>query len=398
MTTEEVVKAIQDKFEETSKGLVTVEQLEAFKTQITDLAVKADQTQIKVAFDKMEAEIEALKEKAKTPTVKVGIVEELKQNMDAIKSIAKRATADPITIKADTFRANIEDNEQSVMLQDIGQLQTRRLSMYDLFPRITVSNGNHNGTITYYDWDEATTVRAADSIAEGAPFPQSTAKWKKYSAVLEKIGDTLPVSAEFYEDAVMFANELDLFLKTNVDLEVDRQIANGDGTGNTLTGIMSVVPTFNPALVSPVPAATFYDLLVKAMENITTVGGAKYMPNFVAMRKSEINRMRLTKDQNDNYIIPPFVTRDGREVDGLVVIEANVLPANQFVLGDSRFAKIYEMAGVQFERGTVNEQFTEDMETLKVRKRLMFLIRNVDRTGFVKVTNITNAIAAITTT
>lgn len=394
MTTEEVIKALEEKLE--NKGFASATDVEAVKASIEELKGLTDQTAIKTAITNLEGQIEAMKEAKVSNDDEPVMVKSLKENMEDIKAIAKGVSTKEVVVKAPTLRASIDGNEQSVMLPDVGQLATRQLSMYQLFPKFPVGAGNHNGTITYYDWDEATTARAAAMVAEGQPFPESTAKWKKYSISLQKVGDTLPVSAEFYEDAVMFAAELNQFLLTNVDLKIDDQICNGDGLGNNLNGLFASVPAFNSAVVSSVPNATFYDLLAVATEQITVTGGAKYMPNFVVMRKSMINKMRLTKDANENYVIPPFVSRDGRNVDGMTVIESNIVPNNQLVLGDLRFARIYEMAGVSLERGLVGDQFVEDMETIKVRKRLLFLIRNVDRTGFVKITNVTAAITAIT--
>lgn len=396
MTVEEVVAKLDQKIE--SKGYAKKEDIAVFQDEIKELIEKADLTEMKSVIDTLEQKIEGLKESKNKDEESDSLDKALKSNMEDIKTIAKGLSAKEVVIKAPTFRANITGNDQSVMLPDVGQLATRQLSMYDLFPKFPVGVGNHNGTITYYDWDEATKVRAAEMIAEGAAFPESTAKWKKYSISLQKVGDTLPVSEEFYEDAVMFAAELNQFLTTNVDLKIDDQICNGDGLGQNLTGLFESVPAFNSATVSTVPNANFYDLLAVATEQITVTGGAKYMPNFVVMRKSMINKMRLEKDVNNNYIIPPFVSRDGREVDGMTVIESNIVPDNKLVLGDRRFARIYEMGGITLAKGYIGDQFNEDMETIKVRKRLLFLVRDVDKTGFIKIDDIDAAITAITAT
>lgn len=296
--------------------------------------------------------------------------------------------------KALTLRTSITNNQQAVDLTDIGQLATRRLAMYDLFPKFPVGDGNHNGVIRYYDWDEATIARAAAMVAEGAAFPESTAKWKKGSISLQKVGDTLPVTEEFLTDEVMFAAELEFFLQTNVALVVDDQIANGDGTGNNLTGLVTSSPAYT-AVASGITDASIYDLIVKVSESITTTGGAKYVPNFAVMNIADINKMKLKKDANYNYVLPPFVTRDGQEVAGIVVIEANCIAANTMVVGDSRFGRIYEMPGVEIARGHVGTQFTEDEITIKARKRLAFLIREADKSGFRKVTSISAALTTL---
>lgn len=321
------------------------------------------------------------------------LADQLKANVEVLRQISKGVSEREIEIKANTVVASVGSNTQAQDIPGVGQLATRQLTMYDMFPKITMGT-NNKGTVRYWDWDTATTVRAATYVLEGAAFPESTAKWIQYTIDLKKIGDTLPVSEEFYEDEQMFASELDLFLNTNVALKIDDEICNGTG-GAELTGLFQSIPAFNPALVTDVAYATFYDLLVKMREQITKTGGAKYRPDFAVMNISAINKMRLSKDANHNYILPPFVSRDGQNVDGMVVLESNIVPDGYLAIGDKRFARIYEKAGMVLSRGLKGDQFVEDMETLKVRKRILFLIRNVDQTGFVKVTDIDAAIAAI---
>jgi hypothetical protein len=71
------------------------------------------------------------------------------------------------------------------------------------------------------------------------------------------------------------------------------------------------------------------------------------------------------------------------------------MPDNQLVVGDRRFATIYEKGGVVLSEGLVNAQFTSDSKTIKARKRMAMLIRVVDRTGFLHCTNVTTALATL---
>lgn len=320
----------------------------------------------------------------------------LAENKDALKNIAKRISSDEITIKADTVIASIADNTGAFELSGVGQLGHKKLNASNVFPIIPISDKNMRSTIKYYDWDEATTVRAAAMVAEGAVFPESTAKWKEYNLPIRKIGDTLPVSEEFFEDEAMFSAELELFLITNVDIEVDDQIVNGDGTGQNLTGLVTSVPVYTP-VASGISDASIYDLIVKTSEDITKDRGSKYAPDVVFMNIVDINKMKLKKDANENYILPPFVDRAGNVVDGVVVIEDNHVAANTMVQGDRKFARLYRASGLTVSRGMVNAQFTEDMMTLKVRRRLAFLIREVDKTGFRKITSISAALVLLAT-
>ena len=100
----------------------------------------------------------------------------------------------------------------------------------------------------------------------------------------------------------------------------------------------------------------------------------------------------MKKDGNKNYIFP-----DIENIGPLEIIEDNNILDNQLAVGDSRFARIYEKGGVAISRVYVGTQAIEDIVTIKGRKRMLFLIRNVDKTGFMKVTDITAALTTLAT-
>lgn len=386
-----------DALETQIKGATTPEQMEVVKNELSELinGNKEVTESQKAELSDLQEQVNVLKELTQnSPKQGVTLAEEIKQNKEELKSIAKGMSSKEIVVKADTLRASVSGNQQALELNEIGQLAHAKLTAYDIFRKIPVSSSNNNGVIRYYDWDEATIVRAADMIAEGVAFPESTAKWVTKTETIRKIGDTLPVSEEFFEDEAMFAAELDMFLDTNVKIKRNDQIVNGDGIGQNLNGIFASVDAFVPA-ASAISDASIYDLFVKVSEDITSVGGSKYQPDFALMNIADINKMKLKKDANDNYIMPPFVSRDGNNVAGMIVLEENSVVANTMVIGDRRYARIYEKAGISLSRGMVNTQFTEDMETLKARTRLLFLIRGADKGGFLKVTDISAALTTL---
>lgn len=365
-----------------NKGPITLDQIKA--KMVSSGISKAE-------FDEVKDLVNAWKEQNGPTSEKdspvAQLASEIKTNKEKLKAVIKSNGAE-VTLKANTVRASIATNPHYLVLDGIGQLQRVARSLYNRFRKIPVSKGNHNGTIAYVDWDEATTVKAAAMVAEGAAFPESTAKFKGYYLPIKKIGDTLPVSEEFFEDEEMAAAELDVFLSTNVDNEVDDQIVNGDGTGENLTGLISSVGVYIP-VASGIVDANVYDLIVKMKSDITTLGGAKYMPDFAAMNEDTLNLLVLKKDANHNYQFPPQ-----HPIYNMIVVD-NHVPDDTIVVGDGRFARIYEMAGVTVSKGVVNAQFTEDLVTIKARKRLAFLIRKVDQTGFRKVTDIAAALATL---
>jgi len=371
------LKAHEDNLLKTSITDEVKAQLETAKTALTTLI---DNEVAKQVADKMNASM------PNKPTTMLDTVKESKQE---IIGLVKGTIQSEIVLKADTVRASITNSASQNMLNDIGQLGTIKRGLYDIFPKVQLGNGNDAGKVVYHDWNEATTVRAAAMVAEGGTFPESTAKFEKYSIELKKIGDTLPVSEEFGEDEASAAAELEMFLDTNVQSKIDSQVALGLGTGNELTGLVASAPAYTP-VASAIADANIYDLVKKVRTDIVKTRGSKYAPNFVAMNANVIDEFQLKKDANDNYIFP-----DKTNIGSMVIVEDNNLADDTLIVGDSRYARIYEKGGVELSRVYVNAQAVEDMVTIKARKRLLLLIRNVDKTGFRKVTSISAALTTL---
>jgi len=395
---EEIVKELGTKIDAFKNETVSKAEYETLKGELE--ALKSAPTVDKATVDALTAKLDELALEVKETKGKdkegISMADAIKESKETIKSIAKGNSDKEVVVKADTLRSSIANNTSGYELSDIGQLAHRKLSAYDLFPKITISESNNQGVIKYWDWDSATTVRAAAAVAEGGTFAESTAKFAEYTLPLQKIGDTLPVSEEFFEDEAMFAAELNLFLDTNVKIKVDTDLINANGTAPNIKGLVASVDAFTP-VASGISDANIYDLLVKVSESITSTGGSKYTPDFALMNITDINKMKLKKDANENYIIPPFVSRDGQNVSGMVVVECNAVTANTMIVGDRRYGRIYEKSGVVLSRGYTGSQFVEDMMTLKARKRLALLVRTADKGGFAKVTSISAALTTLAT-
>jgi HK97 family phage major capsid protein len=375
---------------------LTNEELDAYNVAKKEHEQKELKNQIELAVKEatkeLENEVVRLKEQGgNKPKVKA-LEEVIGESKELLKAMVSRATREELTIKAATLRTSIADNASAVELDTIGQLARRTRSFYEFLPKLPVGDGNHNGTIRYTDWDAATTVKAASAVEEGQPYDESTAKFFTKTEQLKKVGDTLPVSDEFFEDQVLAAAELRMFLDLNVQDKIATDIINGNGADENLNGILNQIPAYTLPLTPSVQNANIYDLAVKVAEQITTNAGSKYAPDFAVMNVSDINKLKLQKDAEGRYL---FQLNDGR-ILAMNIIEDNNVAANVMFIGDSRYVRCYEKSGVVLSEGTINAQFTSDMRTLKAKKRLLLLVREADKSGFRKVTSISAALTALT--
>lgn len=387
---EEIIKELGLKIDAMKTENVSKTEMEALKAELETIKSNNKEAELKANIEEMANRLVELETKG-TSNVRKSLADQLKENKEDIKSILKGDRSVEVVVKADTLRASVVGNTEAVRLTDIGQLGVKRRALYDFFTKITLGDGNNNGTISYIDWDEATTVRAAAAVAEGVAFPESTAKFAEYTKKLVKVGDTLPVSEEFGEDEVLAASELRNFLNTNVATIIDNKIAVGPG-GADIEGLYNAAPTYTP-VASGITDANIKDLVRKMRTAIVKTRGSKYQPDFVAANSDTIDRYFLKKDANNNYM---FDSETGM-IAGLSVVEDNNLADNTLVIGDGRFGRIYEKSGVVLSEALSGTQFVADMKTIKARARLLFLIRNVDKTGFLKATDITTALATLAT-
>jgi len=374
-------KSIQDAINEASKNNVSKEDVEKLEKSFNET---------RDAFENQILRIKNLAGKGQSKDEVVNLKTEVKANLTKISDIAKGNSSGEIELKAVTNRASVTNSTSSMTIDGVGQLGVKRRSLYNILTKRPVSDGDNQGKVRYTDWDEATTVRAAASVAEGVVFPESTAKFREYTTDLIKIGDTLPVTEEFFEDEVTLSNELEMFLDTNVNSVIDDQIINGGGAGD-ITGLLASTPAYVP-VASGISDANIYDLVKKVSTDITFNRGSKYAPDMVVANANVLDKLWLHKDANDNYVF-----RDIQRIGSIELVEDNNMPDNQLVVGDKRYARLYEKPGVVITRGMVDKQFTEDMLTLKARKRLLFLIRVADRTGFRKVTDVDAALTVLET-
>jgi len=397
--------------------MITKEQLdeltakvESYKSQDAEVtalkaeieALKGKETIEKSEFENLQEQVNQLKEAGKNEPKNESMLETIKANRAKIDGATREKGNGQVfemTVKADTLRASVANNPYALDLNDVGQLATRRLTVYDLFPKLSVPM-NANGVVRYVDWDEATKVRAAAAVAEGAVIPEATVKFATYTLNLQKVGVTVPVSEEFAYDDNLLMQEVRNFLVNDVALKIDTDLIAGNGTAPNIKGLTASATAYT-AVASGITDASIYDLIVDMKRSITVGGGSKYNPDFILMNIVDINKMLLKKDVNKQYVAPPFA-QGGNGVSELIVsgvrvIECNSVTANTAILGDSRFARIYEEAGFVVGMGYDGADWSSDMMTLKARKRLNLLVRTADATGFAKVASISAALTTLAT-
>lgn len=383
---------------------------DALNAKQAELTKAIEEKASKTEIETLKSQIEALKEinlKQGEEIAKLGKVEQntlkgltgeimdaLKTNADKIKNIKANKGRIEIELKSTVTHASVLTNTIGDRLTDIGQKPFRKVVLEDLF-----GSGNVSSQQIYYT-DQENVSRDADNIALcNTAYPStSNIEWKERSIKVEKIGDSIKVCLDAMEDFEFVASEVRNLLLTSVDLRADQQLLLGNGTSPELKGVNAVASTFAAGSYAvSIQNPNLYDLITVVGCQIAELGQGMYSPNYAILNPVDACLLKLQKDANDQYIIPPFTTENGMVVSGMRVIESTLVNANTMYVGDFTKGIVYNRKGLTVEMAMENEDdFNKDLVTIKASRRLALLIRNVHANAFTKVTDIGAALTAIT--
>lgn len=394
---ESIKSAVKTEMEAACAGLMKSSEL-ASKFEAMGLTEKT----IKSLTDAVEKQgLELQKVLGGKQTEVKSLEEQIHEKKEAIQKIGSGGAGVKIQLpvnKTQVARSSVSGSTMAMRLVEVGQLPYLGAVMTNLFRHAPVS-ASSNGVIRYFDQNAIT--RNAASVAEGATKPESAITWIERTLTLEKIADSIPVSKEAWQDVYFIQSEIDRLLNVNLALKEDALLWSGDGVTPNIKGVYTSAPTFSASTwVSGggfQPAtANIYDLIEILRTAIVDNAQSKYNPNYVILNPSDTLGMKLTKDSQGRYLLPPFISADGKVVGGMTVIESSQVTKNTMLVGDFNYGTIYDLEGVTIEMGFVNDQFIKNAMTMLAEKREGLLIRTVDTTGFLKVTSISAALTTLT--
>lgn len=221
--------------------------------------------------------------------------------------------------------------------------------------------------------------------AELATIPQKDWTFQEFKANLKKIAVINKHSVEILQDAPQLVSALKGWLQEDVNIVVDDQLLNGNGTGDNLDGIFNVAEVLDATEVGTkrVADANLYDVIRVAMTKIAVNGKGKFMANYILLNPEDADVLDLTKDADGRYILPPFRSADGNLIKGARVIENVGITEGEFLVGDFRKLHIGTKGGVQIEMSNSDgDDFSNDILSVKIRRRIASYLRQNDSGAF----------------
>jgi HK97 family phage major capsid protein len=187
-------------------------------------------------------------------------------------------------------------------------------------------------------------------------------------------------------------------LLEDIRLKLDNDILLGNNTGNAMNGLVNQATAFavpgSFALPSGVTANEF-DVLRCAIAQIEI---ALFNANVILMNPTDIMKMDLTRDENGQYILPPFLTAGGNQIKGVNIYSNTGLTAGKFLVFDSSKTPVYYKRGVNVRMWEQNATDVQnDLLTITGSARAVVRVKNSEVTSIVY-GDFATAIAALETT
>lgn len=250
-------------------------------------------------------------------------------------------------------------------------------SIVDLIPNMTSDK---------LSWVEVTDETGAPlPTAQLAAMHEKDFEFTEFKTFLKKITVVNKHSVELLKDAPQLVNAIKNWLQEDMNIVSDQQLINGNGTGENLTGVISVASVFDATAVGTkrVAEANLYDVIRVVITKIAVVGKGKFQATYVLLNPDDADSLDLTKDVNGQYILPPFRSADGTVIKGARIIENVGIPAGKFLVGDFRKMHVGTQGGVEIEMTNADgTDFTKDILTVKLRRRMAAYVRTNDNGAF----------------
>lgn len=408
MTTEDVIKALEEKLE--SKGFAKNDEVTALKAEIEALrnaGNSADLEAVKALAMKLETEIEALKEAPKNTdkvaprnlaqALKAAFSENAHFNEVANggQQTAPILVKSAVTIGLDNTVEAVGSESQISITQNTGIISAirQRITKY-LGGGVSVGVLQGNKAMWIEELDEQ---GAPIFIGEGDTKTQLSVRYEERDAKARKIGVHGKVTTEMMRNLPALINYIQNNLMRRVDIVTETGLFSGPGTGNTLNGLIGYATAFTGGgLLTTDPSyADVFRALALQVVKANGVASAIYVtPDVLAA-------MDVEKTVDGFYLMPPFRAANGNVVAGCRLIETNALPITvsgtsyDFVGGDLSVVNVLFSDAMSVQIGTDGNDFIQNLKTILVEQELVQFVSANDAPLLVK-GNMAAAVAAIT--
>jgi len=237
----------------------------------------------------------------------------------------------------------------------------RRLTIRDLLAQGRISSNSLE-----YVREELFTNNAA-SVAEKALKPESDITFSKQTANVKTIAHWIQASRQVMDDAPMLESYVNNRLLFGLALEEERQLLNGDGSGDDLEGINHVATAYDTALNAT--GDTRADIIAHAIFQVTE---SEFSASGIILNPRDWHSIALLKDSQGRYIFGGPQAFTSNVMWGLPVVPTRAQAQGTFTVGGFDMAsQVWDRMDATIEVSREDrDNFVKNMLTILCEERL----------------------------
>jgi HK97 family phage major capsid protein len=323
------------------------------------------------------------------------IKEALKSNLEGIKSLENNRDANwvKMTVKAVGTMlesANVSGGNVPVeqRIQGLNTIASRKIRLMDLVSRGTATSNLISWV--YQSGKEG----AAGGTAEGAVKNQIDFNLVVASEVVVKRTAFIKVSTEMLTDIDFIESEINNELIRELNKDVELTAYSGNGTAPNMNGVRTVATTFAAGdFALAIDNANQADVLVVAINQIAIAEQPE--PTAILMHPTDVAKLMVVKvSSTDRRYVDRLQLIAGQlSLDGVPIIKTTLVTAGTYLVGAFNLATLYSLGTLSIEMGLSGDDFTRNLRTIIAEFRGAMVVKNNDRTAFVKGTFATDMAA-----
>lgn len=287
---------------------------------------------------------------------------------DRHASFRKELAAAPETTQASNSasRTSLAAPTELGLVTDPRQI----LNIERLFGRLTV--GGNAYQYVKYGYTATETATGPAIVAEGAAKPESNYTGSIRTGTIKTIAHWTKMTEQMIADDANIVSFINDDMTYQLNKVIDYQLVRGTGSGQ-LKGLNQIGNYTDYITGSGFGTGdTVIDLILKvksAMEaaNITNIA--------LLLNPVDWVKVLTAKNVNKDYLIPGIVDIPTQRIWGVPVILSGSVQAGKFHMGNFyEGGKIIERSGIAVELDREQDDFTRNLMTLRVERRLDFAV------------------------
>jgi HK97 family phage major capsid protein len=281
------------------------------------------------------------------------------------------------------FSSNVSGGNVPVeeRIAGLNSIATRTPRLLDLVSRRSTSS---NVVSWVY---QANKDGAAGQTTEGTVKNQIDFDLVVANESIKKTTAYIKVSTEMLDDIDFIQSEINQELTRELLKAVELGVYSGAGTTNTLHGIRTTASAFAAgSFALAVDNANQVDVLAVALNQIKVAQEGRYPANAILMHPTDVTKLKLVKlsSTDKRYVDRLMMVGSTLLMDGIQIIETTLVTVGEYLVGAFEAASVYEKDGVRIEIGLDGNDFTNNTRTIIAEWRGLCLVKNNDRSAFVK--------------